>query len=157
MDPKISFCGSARKRRISWHLRFLTFTCLPPRNFWHVFEKNGAGRCAAIALGSLWTPRWPPTGRHSTKIIFHIHVTFDGKSILQVPDTCTRGFGNTRPRWHSIIVCFWMPPARCKECKYHIYGQYWYKKNVPVFTNTGTFQYLGPEVYFSPLTFGGYT
>ena len=26
--------------------------------------------------------------------------------------------------------------------------QYWYIKNVPVFTNTGTFQYLGPEVYF---------
>ena len=26
--------------------------------------------------------------------------------------------------------------------------QYWYTRNVPVFTNTGTFQYLGPEVYF---------
>ena len=34
----------------------LTFTCLPPRIFWHVFEKNRAARCAAIALGSLWTP-----------------------------------------------------------------------------------------------------
>ena len=32
--------------------------------------------------------------------------------------------------------------------KYHIFGQYWYTKNVPVLTNTGTFQYLGPEVYF---------
>ena len=31
---------------------------------------------------------------------------------------------------------------------YHIFGQYWYTKNVPVLTNTGTFQYLGPEVYF---------
>ena len=39
--------------------------------------KKFAPRCAAIALGSLWTPHWPPTGRHSTKIIFHIHVTFD--------------------------------------------------------------------------------
>ena len=77
MDSKISFCASARKRRVSWRWRFLTFTCLPPRIFWHVFEKNRAARCAAIALGSLWTPRWPPTGRHSTKIIFHIHVTFD--------------------------------------------------------------------------------
>ena len=77
MDPKISFGASARKRIISWRRRFLTFTCLPPRISWHVFEKNRATRCAAIALGSLWTPRWPPTGRHSTKIIFHTHVTFD--------------------------------------------------------------------------------
>ena len=38
--------------------------------------------------------------------------------------------------------------ARSKECKYHIFRQYWYTKNVPVFTNTGSFQYLGPEVYF---------
>ena len=77
MDPKISFRALVRKCRISWCRRFLTFTCLPPRIFWHVFEKNHAARCAAIALGSLWTPRWPPTGRQSTKIIFHIHVTFD--------------------------------------------------------------------------------
>ena len=28
----------------------------------------------------------------------------------------------------SSIVCFWMPPARRKECKYHIFGQYWYTK-----------------------------
>ena len=26
--------------------------------------------------------------------------------------------------------------------------EYWYTRNVPVLTNTGTFQYLGPEVYF---------
>ena len=45
--------------------------------FGHVFEENRAARCMAIALGSLWTPRWPPKGRHSTKIIFHVHVTFD--------------------------------------------------------------------------------
>ena len=57
-------------------LLFLDF-CLPPRIFWHVFEKNCAARCAAIALGSLWTPHWPPTVQHSTKIIFHMHVTFD--------------------------------------------------------------------------------
>ena len=56
MDRKISFRASARKRRISWRCRFLTFTCLPPHIFWHVFEKNHAAHCAAIALGSLWTP-----------------------------------------------------------------------------------------------------
>ena len=71
-----------------------------------------------------------------------------GKSILQVPDTGTRVLGNTKPFWHSSIVCFWMPQARSKERTYHVFGQYWYTRNVPVFTNTGMFQYLGPEVYF---------
>ena len=70
------------------------------------------------------------------------------KSKLQVPDTGTRVLGNTRLFWCSSIICFWMPPACSKERKYHIFGQYWYTRNVPVFTNTGTFQYLGPEVYF---------
>ena len=36
--------------------------------------------------------------------------------------------------------------SRTQERIYHIFGQYWYTRNVPVFTNTGTFQYLGPEV-----------
>ena len=72
-----------------------------------------------------------------------------GKSKLQVPDTGTRVLDNTRPFWPSSIFCFWMPPARSKERKYHNSGQYWYTGNVSVFTNTGTFQYLGPEVYFS--------
>ena len=71
-----------------------------------------------------------------------------GKSILQVPDTGTRVLDNTKPFWRSSIVYFWMPPARSKERKYHIFGQYWYTRYVPVFTNTGTFKYLGPEVYF---------
>ena len=52
-----------------------------------------------------------------------------------------------------VIVSFWITPAHSKERKYHIFGQYWYTKNVPVFTNTRTFQYLGPEVYFSPRYF----
>ena len=65
-----------------------------------------------------------------------------GKSILQVPDTCTQVLDNTRPFLHSSIVSFWITPA------HHIFMQYWYTRNVPVFTNTGTFQYLGPEVYF---------
>ena len=73
---------------------------------------------------------------------------WNGKSKLQVPDTGTRVLDNTKPFWRSSIICFWMPPARSKERKYHISGQYWYTRNVPVFTNTGTFQYLGPEVYF---------
>ena len=70
------------------------------------------------------------------------------KVYFQVPDTGTRVLDNTKPFWFSSIVCFWMPPALSKEHKYHIFGQYWYTRNVPVFTNTGTFQYLGPEVYF---------
>ena len=40
LDSKISFWASAQKRRISWHCCFLTLTCLPPRIFWHVFEKK---------------------------------------------------------------------------------------------------------------------
>ena len=58
-----------------------------------------------------------------------------GRSVLHVPDTGTQVLDNTRPFWHSSIVCFLMPPARSKEHKYHIFGQYWYTRNVPVFTN----------------------
>ena len=71
-----------------------------------------------------------------------------GKSILQVPDTGTRVLDNTRPFLCSSIVSFWITLACSKERKDHIFGQYLYTKNVPVLTNTGTFQYLGPEVYF---------
>ena len=71
-----------------------------------------------------------------------------GKSILQVPDTGTRVLDNTRPFLCSSIVSFWITLACSKERKDPIFGQYWYTKNVPVLTNTGTFQYLGPEVYF---------
>ena len=77
-----------------------------------------------------------------------IFITQMGKSILQVPDTGTRVLDNTRPFLCSSIVSFWITPTRSKERKYHIFRQYWYTENVPVFTNTGTFQYLGPEVYF---------
>ena len=73
---------------------------------------------------------------------------FFGKSILHVPDTGTRVLDNTRPFLCSSIVSFWIILACSGERKYHIFGQYWYTKNVPVLTNTGTFQYLGPEVYF---------
>ena len=77
--------------------------------------------------------------------------TLFGKSILQVPDTGTWVLGNTTPFLRSSIVSFWITPARSKEREYHIFRQYWYTRNVPVFTNTGTLQYLGPEVYFFPL------
>ena len=70
------------------------------------------------------------------------------KKILQVPDTDTRVLDNTRPFLCSIIVSFWITLACSKERKDHIFGQCWYTKNVPVLTNTRTFQYLGPEVYF---------
>ena len=80
--------------------------------------------------------------------IFHCHIWIQGKSILQVPDTGTRVLDNTRPFLHSSIVSFWITLACSKERKYHIFGQYRYTKNVPVLINTGTFQYLGPEVYF---------
>ena len=56
---------------------FLDFYMLITPHLLVCVWKNRSERCAAIALGSLWTPSWPPTGRHSTKIIFHIHVTFD--------------------------------------------------------------------------------
>ena len=76
--------------------------------------------------------------------------TNKGKSILQVPDTGTWVLGNTTPFLHSSIVSSWITPARSKEREYHTFRQYWYTRNVPVFTNTGMFQYLGPEVYFFP-------
>ena len=82
-----------------------------------------------------------------------VFVCFVGKSILQVPDTGTRVLDNTRPFLRSSIESFWITPARSKEHKYHIFRQYWYTRNVPVFTNTGTFQYLGPEVYFFRFVF----
>ena len=48
-----------------------------------------------------------------------------------------------------IIASLWITPARFKEHEYHSFRQNWYTRNVLVFTSTGTFQYLGPEVYFS--------
>ena len=80
----------------------------------------------------------------------HLFKSFLGKSILQVPNTGTRVLDNTRPFLCSSIVSFWITLACSKERKDHIFGQYWYTKYVPVLTNTGTFQYLGPEVYFFP-------
>ena len=48
----------------------------------------------------------------------------------------------------AVIVSFWITLAHSKECTYHIFGQYWYTRNVPVFNNyTGTFQYLGPKIH----------
>ena len=70
MDPKISFRAAARKRKVSWCCRYLNVTCLPPYIFWHVFEKNCAARCAAIALGSLWTPLLTTNGTTLYKINF---------------------------------------------------------------------------------------
>ena len=78
------------------------------------------------------------------------------KVYFHVLDTGTQVLDNTRPFWHSSIssiICFWMPPACSKECKYKIFRQYWYTRYVPVFTNTGAFQYLGPEAYFFPKIF----
>ena len=72
------------------------------------------------------------------------------KSILEVPDTGTWVLDNTKPFLCSSIINFWITLAHSKEHKYHIFRQYWYTRNVPVFTNTGTFQHLGPQVYFFP-------
>ena len=70
--------------------------------------------------------------------------------IQVVPDTGTRVLDNTKPFLSSSIVSLWITPAHSKEPKYHIFWEYWYTKSVPVFTNTGKFQYLGPQVYFFP-------
>ena len=76
-----------------------------------------------------------------------------GKSILWVPDTGTCVLDKTRPFLCPSIVGFWTALACSKERKYHIFMQYWYTGNVPVFAHTGTFQYLWPEVYFFPKFF----
>ena len=67
------------KTQDSLMLPFLDFYVLytTPLLLACVWKKNRAACCVAITLWSLWNPRWPPTGRHSTKLIFYIHVTFD--------------------------------------------------------------------------------
>ena len=72
------------------------------------------------------------------------NISYLGKIVIIMVCNIT----DTRPFWRSSIVCFWMQLARYKERKYYIFRQSWYTRNVPVFTNTGTFQYLGREVYF---------
>ena len=81
-------------------------------------------------------------------ISFIIFILNLGKSILGVPDTGTWVLDNTRPFLHPSIMSYWITLACSKEREHHIFRQYWYTRNVPVFTDTGTFQYLGPEVYF---------
>ena len=66
----------------------------------------------------------------------------------QVPDTGTQVLDNAGPFLGSSIVSFWITLSPSKGHKYHIFKQYFYTRNVPVFTNIGTFQYLGPKVYF---------
>ena len=103
------------------------------------------------------TPQQRKWQKNTMRLQWQIsHSRAIGKGILQVPDTGTQVLDNTKPFWCSSIVCFWMPPACSKERKYHIFGQYWYTRNVPVFTNTGTCQYLGPEVYFFRAIFNGF-
>ena len=63
------------------------------------------------------------------------------KSQILVHEYHAQVLDNTKPS-------LWITPAHSKERKYHIFRQYWYTRNVPVFTNTGTVQYLGPKVYF---------
>ena len=41
--------------------------------------------------------------------------------------------------WYTSIGRFWVQPPCSGERKCDIFGQYWYTRNVPVFTNTGTF------------------
>ena len=59
----------------------------------------------------------------------------------------TRVLDNTKPFLRSSSVCS-LVDTGYKERKYHILRQYWLTRNIPVFINTGTFQYLGPQVYF---------
>ena len=122
-------------------------------------ELQNRGFIARVQCAEVWCPMTPEFFREylalkSRKRLVRKCTKSNailGKSILQVPDTGTWVLGNTRPFLCSRIVSFWITPARSKERKYHIFRQYWYTKNVPVFTNTGTFQYLGPEVYFFPI------
>ena len=68
-------------------------------------------------------------------------------SLLQVPDAGTQVLDNTRPFLHSSIINFWKQQHILKNVNITLSGNTG-TRNVPVFTNTGTFQYLGPEVYF---------
>ena len=72
------------------------------------------------------------------------------KSVYQVPNTDTTVLDNTTPFSCSSIVSIWITLACSKKHKYHIYRQYWYTRNIPVFTNSGTFQYLEPHIHFLP-------
>ena len=51
------------------------------------------------------------------------------------------------------FLALWITLALSRQCKYHIFGQYWHTRNVLVFTNTEMCQYLGPQEYlFKKLT-----
>ena len=79
VDSKISFRAVARKRWISCsrcevftHVRKCSvlhlLTCV-----WKISRRVLRGKCVRVPMD----PHWPPTGGHSTKTIFYIHVTFD--------------------------------------------------------------------------------
>ena len=51
-------------------------------------------------------------------------------------------------QYYTIFTFPYYSLLNDKERKYHISRQYWYTRNVLVFTYTGMLQYLGPEVYF---------
>ena len=57
------------------------------------------------------------------------------KSTLAL-DTGTQVLDNTRLFLCSSNLSFWITQALFKDGKYHIFGQYRYTRNVPVFTNT---------------------
>ena len=74
MDPKISFRASAWKCKIFWCCRFLTFTCFPPRIFWHVFEKKSHPRLGGNCVRILMDPLLTTNGTALDKINFpHTH------------------------------------------------------------------------------------
>ena len=59
----------------------------------------------------------------------------------KVPDSDIQVLDNTVPFLHSSSVSFWIK-LRLQEHQYHFFRQYWFTRNVPVFTNLGTFQFI---------------
>ena len=65
-----------------------------------------------------------------------------------VLDTGIQVLVNTGPFLNFSIVCFRIAPAHSSGWKFHVFKQYWYTRNFPVFSNTAMFQYLLPDVDF---------
>ena len=121
--------------------------------------------CVAKKFWINWVvcSEWISIQKHSISPFFVTKIQTWGKIVLSRLLFLEKLYFKSQIRVHQywtiqdhfcvpVFVSSWITPPCSKERKYHIFRQYWYTRNVPVFTKTGTFQYLAPEVYFFPFS-----